>query len=73
MATKTVNTVVGTATLPPAEKPLDDIQTRLLRYCTSTAVLSTMVKNGVLTEANYQKCCDVLAEKFGISLCSIFR
>ena len=32
-----------------------------------------MVKNGTLTEADYQKCCDILAEKYGISLCSIFR
>ena len=32
-----------------------------------------MVKNGILTEADYRKCCDILAEKYGISLCSIFR
>ena len=32
-----------------------------------------MVKNSILTEADYQKCRDILAEKYGISLCSIFR
>ena len=58
--------------LPPAEKPLDDFQTRLLRYRTSTTVFRSMVKNGTLTEADYQKCCDILAKKYGISLCSIF-
>ena len=73
MATKTVNTAVGTATLRPAEKPLDDLQVRLLRYRTSTTVFRSMVKKGILTEADYQKYCDILAEKYGISLCSIFR
>ena len=73
MATRTANTAVGTAMLPPAEKPLDDFQTRLLRYRISTPVFRSMVKNGTLPEADYQKCCDILAEKYGISLCSIFR
>jgi len=36
-------------------------------------VFRSMVKNGTLTEADYQKCCDILAKKYGISLCSIFR
>ena len=72
MATETENTAVGTAMLPPAEKPLDDFQTRLLRYRTSTTVFRSMVKNGILTGADYQKCCDILAKKYGISLCSIF-
>ena len=73
MATKTANTAVETATLPSEEKQPDDLQTRLLRYRTSTTVFRSMVKNGTLTEADYQKCCDILAEKYGISLCSIFR
>jgi len=38
MATRTANTAVETATLLPAEKPLDDFQTRLLRYRTSATV-----------------------------------
>ena len=73
MATRTANTAAVTVTLPPAEKPLDDLQTRLLRYRTSTTVFRSMVKNSILTEEDYQKCCDILAEKYGISLCSIFR
>ena len=59
--------------LPPAEKQPDDLQTRLLRYRTSTTVFRSMVKNGVLTETDYRKSCDILAKKYGISLCSIFR
>ena len=73
MATRTANTTVEIATLPPVEKSLDDLQARLLRYRTSTTVFRSMVKNGVLTEANYRKCCDILAEKYDLSLCSIFR
>ena len=73
MATRTANTAVETATLPAEGKQPDDLQTRLLRYRTSTTVFRSMVKNGTLTEADYQKCCDILAEKYGISLCSIFR
>ena len=73
MAIKTVNTAVGTVTQTPAEKQPDDLNSRLLRYRTSTAVFRSMAKNGILTEADYQKCCDILAEKYSISLCSIFR
>ena len=73
MATKTANTAVETATLPPEGKQPDDLNSRLLRYRTSTAVFRSMAENGILTEADYQKCCDILAGKYGISLCSIFR
>lgn len=73
MATRTANTAVGTAMQMPAEKQHDDLQARLLRYRTSTTVFRNMVKNGILTDADFQKCCDILAEKYGISLCSIFR
>ena len=73
MAIKNVNTAVGTVTQTPEEKQPDDLNSRLLRYRTSTAVFRSMAKNGILTEADYQKCCDILAEKYGISLCSIFR
>lgn len=73
MATETANIALGTATLPHAEKQPDDLRIRLLRYRTSASVFRGMVKNGILTEDDYTKCCDILAEKYGISLCSIFR
>ena len=73
MAIRTVNTAVGTAMPPPAENQPDDLNSRLLRYRTSTAVFRSMAENGILTEADYPKCCDILAEKYSISLCSIFR
>ena len=73
MATKTANTAAETAMQMPAEKQRDDLRTRLLRYRTSTTVFRSMIKNGILTDADFQKCCDILVEKYGISLCSIFR
>lgn len=73
MAIRTVNTAVGTVTQMPEEKQHDGIQSRLLRYRTSTSMFRSMAENGILTEADYQKCCDILAEKYSISLCSIFR
>lgn len=37
------------------------------------AVFRGMVGSGVLTEEDYTKCSAILAEKYGLSLCSIFR
>lgn len=73
MAIKTENIVAGTA-MPLSEgKPPDPLYVRLLRYRTSITVLRSMVKNCILTDSDFQKCCDILAEKYGLSLCSIFR
>lgn len=44
-----------------------------MRYRTSTAVFRTMVSRGILTEEDYAKSCEILAKKYGLSLCSIFR
>ena len=44
-----------------------------MRYRTSTAVFRTMVSSGILTEEDYAKSCEILAKKYGLSLCSIFR
>lgn len=73
MGTRTANTAAGNVMRQLKEKQPDDLQTRLFRYRTSTTVFCSLVKNGVLTEVDHQKCCDILAEKYRISLCSIFR
>ncbi len=56
-----------------AARLADDYDTRLTNFRTSLSVFQSMVKNGVLTDADYEKICAVLARKYGISLCSIFR
>ena len=73
MGTRTVNTAAGTVTQEREQKPHNDYDDRLTRFRTSVAVFRTMMKNGTLSEADYKKSCDVLADKYGISLCSIFR
>ena len=73
MVTKTANTAAVSAMPKHAENQRDSYDDRLMRFRTSTAVFRTMMKNGVLSETDYRKSCDILAEKYGISLCSIFR
>ena len=56
----------------PAVTQPDDYESRLNHFRTSLSVFQSMVKNGVLTGTDYEKMCAVLANKYGISLCSIF-
>ncbi len=56
-----------------AARLAEDYDTRLTNFRTSLAVFQSMIKNGVLTDRDYEKMCAVLANKYGISLCSIFR
>lgn len=73
MEIKTENIAAGTATPLSAEKLPELLYQRLLRYRTSIAVLHSMVKSGILKNTDFPKCCSILAEKYGLSLCSIFR
>ena len=73
MATRTANTAAVSAMPKHEESQRNSYDDRLMRFRTSTAVFRTIMKNGVLSEADYRKSCDILAEKYGISLCSIFR
>ena len=73
MVTRTENTAAVPAMPKHEERQRDSYDNRLMRFRTSTAVFRTMMKNGVLSETDYRKSCDILAEKYGISLCSIFR
>ena len=73
MVTRTANTAAVLAMPKHEERQRDSYNDRLMRFRTSTAVFRTMMKNGVLSETDYRKSCDILAEKYSISLCSIFR
>ena len=68
MAISTGNTAAVPAMPKPERKPLEDLLVRLMRYRVSTTVLRSL-----LDEENYNKACDILARKYGLSLCSIFR
>lgn len=73
MAIATESTVTENAMPMPVAVQPDDFQLRLARYRTGTAMFRSMVNNGILSEADYEKSCDILANKYGLSLCSIFR
>lgn len=73
MVTATGNTVTENAMPMPAETRPDDFEIRLTRYKASTAVFRGMVTRGIMSESDYEKSCDILANKYGLSLCSIFR
>ncbi len=72
MATRTASIAAEPVMQMPAATQPNDYETRLNHFRTSLSVFQSMVKNGVLTDADYEKMCAVLAEKYGISLCSIF-
>lgn len=72
MVTRTANTAAVSAMPKHEERQRDGYDDRLMRFRTSTAVFRTMTKNGILSEEDYRKSCNILAEKYSISLCSIF-
>lgn len=73
MVTRTANTAAVPAMQMHEGNQRDNYDDRLMRFRTSTAVFRAMMKNGILSETDYRKSCDILAEKYGLSLCSIFR
>lgn len=74
MVTETVNTAAAAVMMPPVEKRLQLVlDGKLLRYRSSLSILDSMYKQGVLSAKDYRKSCDILADKYGLSLCSIFR
>ena len=73
MEIRTANTAAVSAMPKHAENQRDSYDDRLMRFRASTAIFRTMMKNGILSETDYRKSCDILAEKYSISLCSIFR
>ena len=68
MGIATGNTVAVCAMPTPERKQLEELLARLMRYKVSTTVLKS-----ILGESDYEKARDILAKKYGLSLCSIFR
>ncbi len=72
MGTETANIAAVPAMPMSAVKLAEDYDTRLTNFRTSLAVFQAMVKNGILADGDYHKIRNTLANKYGISLCSIF-
>jgi len=68
MAMSTGNIAAASATGMPERKQLESLMLRLMHYKVSITVLRSL-----LDDADYEKCCHILANKYGLSLCSIFR
>lgn len=68
MGIATGNTAAVCAMPTPERKQLEELLARLMRYKVSTTVLKSLLR-----ESDYEKARDILAKKYGLSLCSIFR
>ena len=68
MGIATENTATASAMPMPERKQLEELLSRLMRYKVSTTVLKSL-----LGGSDYTKAYDILARKYGLSLCSIFR
>ena len=68
MAISTESTAAVSAMGVPERKELEDLLIRLMHYKVSITVLRSL-----LDDADYEKCCHILANKYGLSLRSIFR
>ena len=69
METRKENTAAGSATPVPADPYSPE---NLLYYHTSMALVENLVNKGVLSRADYKKCCQILTKKYGLSPDSIF-
>ena len=68
MGIATGNIAADSAMPTPERKQLEELLSRLMRYKVSITVLRSL-----LDEENYNKARNILARKYGLSLCSIFR
>lgn len=69
MGIETANSVVVTATLPPEN---DDLIHILMNYRLTVSLLDSMVAQGLITENDWSAMRDIIANKHGLSLDSIY-
>lgn len=69
MATETESIAAGNAIPVPADPYSPE---NLMSYHISLSLVESLVKRGILTQADYAKSCRVLTRKYGLSPDSIF-
>lgn len=71
-------TTEGASTAPwgampkPGGRTMDDYSKRITAYRLAMSMADTMRKRGIISDKDYEKIRTVIAEKYGISLSSIF-
>lgn len=56
----------------PGGKTMDDYNERITAYRLAMSIADTMRKRGIISNNDYEKIRTVIAEKYGITLSSIF-
>lgn len=51
----------------------EDLRKRITAYRISMSVFRGMLREGIITEKEYSKIDTIMAKKYGISSCTIFR
>ena len=69
METRKENTAAGNATLLPTDPYSPEQQ---IMYHTSLALIDKLVQDGLLTQADVKRACEVLPKKYGLPDGSIF-
>ena len=52
---------------------MTELKRRLIEYQLSMSIARSMLKKGIIKRSEYDKIDTIIAQKHGISLCSIFR
>lgn len=52
---------------------MDELYQRLTAYQTAMSLAKNMLRQGIISEDDYRKVDTIIAEKHGVSSCSIFR
>ena len=52
---------------------MDELYQRLTAYQTAMSLARNMLRQGIISEDDYCKIDTIIAQKYGVSSCSIFR
>lgn len=70
--TVNVSIALSGAMPKPGGKTMDDYNERITAYRLAMSIADTMRKRGIISNNDYEKIRTVIAEKYGITLSSIF-
>lgn len=51
----------------------NELKGNIIRYKTSMAMFKDLLKRGIITAEEYAKIDTIIAKKYGVNSCSIFR